>query len=307
MLRIEAGAPLEGVVEVWNTVWPTRPVDLAELRHEIDDFEPEQQPTNFGAWENGTLVGVLRRYRDLGAFHPQRWVFECAVIPAHRGMGVGTALYDHVLEDTLPRGIIQIMGMVQEDDEGALSFVEKRGYKEVKRDFFSCLQVQDFDDKAWQNNESGCEIVSLQSVFNEETLKALHQTFETIRVDIPRAAPPTPLSYEFYRDKVLGDPAFRPDLSRVAFCNRTLAGFSTVFDGASENTAFQGLTGVRREFRGKGLATQLKRAVVLACKSAGLTELHTDNDTRNAPILAINQKFGFARGVATITVAKDLP
>jgi hypothetical protein len=48
----------------------------------------------------------------------------------------------------------------------------------------------------------------------------------------------------------------------------------------------------------------MKVALIRLATASGKTELHTDNDSGNAPMLAINQQLGFVRRTATISMVK---
>ena len=60
------------------------------------------------------------------------------------------------------------------------------------------------------------------------------------------------------------------------------------------------MTGVRRSARGRGIASVLKRAQISAAKAAGLRELRTTTAAANAPMLRVNEKLGYRRGVSWI-------
>ncbi|KPC92636.1 hypothetical protein ADL27_23995 [Streptomyces sp. NRRL F-6602] len=53
------------------------------------------------------------------------------------------------------------------------------------------------------------------------------------------------------------------------------------------------MTGTLREYRGRGLASLAKTATLHKARAAGLREAFTGNDAENAPMLAVNRKFGY--------------
>ncbi|MGH2400197.1 MAG: GNAT family N-acetyltransferase, partial [bacterium] len=83
------------------------------------------------------------------------------------------------------------------------------------------------------------------------------------------------------------------------------AGLSSLFKPKVGDWLTQGLTGVRRQFRGRHIATALKVKTVEYARDHGIREIRTWNEINNAPMLAINIKFGFVRQPAWITLAKD--
>ena len=64
---------------------------------------------------------------------------------------------------------------------------------------------------------------------------------------------------------------------------------STGEDGVAENQ----LTGVRRAWRGRGIATALKREQAWRAREAGLRSIETTNDDANDPMRAVNARLGF--------------
>lgn len=48
-----------------------------------------------------------------------------------------------------------------------------------------------------------------------------------------------------------------------------------------------------RDYRGRGLAQALKLQTVLLARRAGMRTIRTNNDSLNAPMLAVNRKLGY--------------
>jgi GNAT superfamily N-acetyltransferase len=68
---------------------------------------------------------------------------------------------------------------------------------------------------------------------------------------------------------------------------------------------YQGLTGVRREYRGKGVAMALKLKTIEYAQRHGYAVIKTWNESNNVGMLAINEKLGFVRQPAWVTFAKE--
>jgi GNAT superfamily N-acetyltransferase len=84
-------------------------------------------------------------------------------------------------------------------------------------------------------------------------------------------------------------------------------GVSNMFKSLEDPSfIWQGLTGVRREARGKGIAMALKLETVRYAKEAGLGHIKTWNDIRNRPMLRVNEALGFAKQPIWIVYQKDL-
>jgi GNAT superfamily N-acetyltransferase len=69
---------------------------------------------------------------------------------------------------------------------------------------------------------------------------------------------------------------------------------------ARPKVAAHDMTGVRRSWRGRGVARALKAAQIGWAKANGFEELHTRNDERNAPIRRLNAQLGYRPGIGRI-------
>ena len=58
---------------------------------------------------------------------------------------------------------------------------------------------------------------------------------------------------------------------------------------------YQGLTGVKRGFRRKGIALALKLRAIAYAKEIGKRVIVTNNDVSNQSMLALNQRLGYVR------------
>ena len=59
------------------------------------------------------------------------------------------------------------------------------------------------------------------------------------------------------------------------------------------NSAYNAFTGVERDYRGRGLAQALKLLAVRFAQHYGAAYIRTNNDSQNAPMLAVNRKLGY--------------
>jgi len=59
------------------------------------------------------------------------------------------------------------------------------------------------------------------------------------------------------------------------------------------NVAWHGMTAVARAWRGKGVASALKRATIAWAIANGIETLETANDEANAPMRAVNGRLGY--------------
>ncbi len=299
---------LSGIVDLWNIVRPNQQRTLDEAESDMDTLEPEFQTGFFVTELEDKIVGVAEIYRHPGMYHPHKFFGNIFVHPKHQKKGIGTALYQSTLEFLTALEAISFRSQIAESDAHSLQFATTRGFSESKRDFESLLTVNSFDFSrfAGLENVEGVEFHTAKELDSTVFRQALFDCFTATRADVPRSQAASPISLEFFQEQVLGDEYFLWDGTQIALDPKTdtILGFSGVYQGAREGWMDQWLTATRREARGRGIALALKLRVTKYALEQGYSTIRTDNDTRNAPMLAINDKLGFVRQPALISVVK---
>ncbi len=299
---------LGGIVELWNLVRPNQQRTLDEAESDIDTLEAQFQTTFFVTELEGRIVGVAEIYRHPGMYHPHKFFGNIFVHPEKQSQGIGSALYQQALEFLTALEAICFRSQVAESDAHSLQFATTRGFSEAKRDFESLLTVKSFDFSSFAGleNVEGVEFHTAKELDSTVFRQAFFDCFTATRADVPRSQAASPISFEFFQEQVLGDEYFLWAGTQIALDPKTdtILGFSGVYQAAREGWMDQWLTATRREARGRGIALALKLRVIKYALEQDYSTIRTDNDTRNAPMLAINDKLGFVRQPALISVVK---
>jgi mycothiol synthase len=299
---------LRQVVQIQNAVIPFQALSQAELEHDLTKLEENIRQIFIVAEENDVVVGAANYHRFAGSYHPNKFGIELWVQPQSQRRGIGSALYAALLEKLAPLKPISVSTHVRESDTRAMQFAQSRGFLEIKRDFESLLDITNFSSQPYQEKissleQNGVQLVSWAEADSLERRQELHQVFEIVRQDVPRAEPATPITFEFLNENVLSDTLNQA--SFYALENNKIIGFTGCYKGAKEGWVDQWLTATTREVRGRGIATALKIRQIETAQNLGFTTIRTDNDTRNTGMLAINDKFGFVRQPAVLVMKKE--
>ena len=125
--------------------------------------------------------------------------------------------------------------------------------------------------------------------------------------DVPTTDPITPWPFEVWRERVLNHPDFTPDGPLIAVQGGNWVGLTELYLPRPEapGTLHQGLTGVRRAWRGRGAAWALKLAAAERAKIQGWQSVRTGNHTVNREMLGINAGMGFVRGPARVVLVRE--
>jgi len=266
--------------------------------------------------EDGARVvgfGLVNHMR--WAFVPTKYRIDITVHPAHRGRGHGTALYDALIEKIRERDGKTVAAAAKESMAEGVRFLAKRGFREVKRDWESRLRVKGFDFARFATADArvakhGIRITTLADEMQRDSsaLQRASDLYEDCRMDIPSVDPPTRRTFEEFRRDDIDAPNALLDAFFVAIDkDGRYLGVSNMFRSLDDPTfLWQGITGVRRDARGKGIAMALKLRTVLYAIDRGVEHIKTWNDVHNRPMLSINEALGFAKQPAWVSYEKDL-
>ncbi len=263
----------------------------------------------------GGVVGFALVNHSRHSFVADTYWMDLGVVPHARGSGHGTALYEQVLEALRARGARRIRSGTKESMTDGLEFLLHRGFVEDKRDWESRLPLREFDFAGFAGARERVEAAGIRiSTLADELASdpdAAQKAYElsaAVHLDVPSVDAPTSVDYETWAQGHLEGPNHMPEAYFVAIDpeGRWLAMSNMEPSDEDKTFLWQGLTGVRREARGKGLAMALKLETVRFARARGVDHIKTWNDQSNRPMLRINEAMGFEKQPAWIQLHKEL-
>ena len=311
-VRAFTDADYDGWVAGTNRCYPEYPFTLAEVRHQDAVIDRTRYFwLRLVAEEDGKIVGGVHVHHRPGRFHPDRYAYDIWVVPEARRRGHGTSLYDTSIAILRERNAIAAGAGAKESMTDGVSFLRNRGWVEVKRDWESRLPVAAFDPVPFASAPERVASQGIRVTTYAEALardadaeRKLYELVDAVRGDVPATDPVSPETIEEWRPRWTGAPGFLPEATFVAIDpeGRWL-GVSSLERSLEDSTfLWQGLTGVRRDARGRGIAMALKLRTVDFAKAHGVDHIKTWNDQRNRPMLAINEAMGFVKQPAWIAL-----
>lgn len=147
-----------------------------------------------------------------------------------------------------------------------------------------------------------------EAKLDPDCYRKLHELwYEKIAYDVPWPDAYTPISFEDYMNRVVKGPNVLPEGCFIVKVDGRYAGLSWSQKFEKEpNVLWQTITGVLREYRGRGIAIALKLRVIDFAARNGYDVIKTWNSSVNDAMLGINRKLGFQRHVGWITFEKPL-
>jgi ribosomal protein S18 acetylase RimI-like enzyme len=198
---------------------------------------------------------------------------------------------------------------VRETDAPMLGFLARHGFVERDRMFESVLDLTRFEPDAFADAlrsaaSKQIRFVSLAEADTPGLRRRLHQLANALDADVPSTEALEPITYEQWTGGWLGAPHSRPDLIVVGLDGDEPVAVSSIIVTPSGD-AINYMSGVAAAYRGRGLGLAVKVEALRRAKAAGITEVLTENHTRNGPMLAINERLGYRRLPALIEFARQ--
>jgi mycothiol synthase len=245
------------------------------------------------AVEDGEVVGsgIADRSDTAGAgFVAPR------VLSGHRRKGVGSALLRALAEHCSGSlGLSTVVSGV--DDDGSLAFAERHGFVEVDREVEQVRAVG--DEPAPTGLPAGVEVIEASQ--RPDLWAACYETFgKEVLADFALYTP-LEISAEQWNTRWFGDPMF------LALHDDEVIGCAGLDrDTDRPERAENALTAVRRAWRGRGIASHLKRRTLHWAALNGVEEIYTWTQVGNAPMRSLNEDLGYVTTRNSITVSRTL-
>ncbi len=296
--------------DIENSVFTDDPYSAESNRQDDTNRPSHIKHQRLVAWLEGKAVAYGHYTQDIGQYHPQRFRLWVVVRPEYQRQGIGSKLWASLLEALQPHDPIGFISNTREDKNG-LAFLKANGFTEKMRTWENRIAVPEFDALPYAHLAAelelqGIQILNLEQVLSFENAKQkYYQLKQDTSLDVPRAYPATERGYDDFLKWNLESPKVLFKGTFLAVQNGELIGLSQLFKTDGEHLNI-GLTGVRREARGKHIALALKVACLEWAKTNGYPEIRTWNDSNNLPILALNTKLGFQQCPAWIECIKEL-
>ena len=283
---------LATIVEIVDAVTPNDPSSIEEIR-----------------WADSTYPGTTRLLAELGGrpvgvgtvgrmfVHPPEydglWA-TIAVLADARRQGAGTELLARISDRARAAGKGWLHIPVTEDHPDGIAFLEHRGFTEYERSKMVRLDLAGLAAPPI-GLPDGIRLTTLAE--RPDLVEGVRDVAVEVFPDIPGGEDPISVGdLEEFRARDVDRPGILHDAFMVALesaSGRVVGYASLILQPGSRSVAWHDMTGVRPDWRGRGLAGALKRATVGWAIANGLDALETGNDIDNAPMRAVNARLGF--------------
>jgi len=289
-----------GLIAMQNLIYPDHPLSLDSFRHHEKTRSSKIQHKHW-LWEkDGTFICSALYTQWEEVYHPHKFVIKIFVHPDHRDRGYGDFCYNFIMKKLEKIDPIKISAHVYESHAYSVDFLKNRGFKNTFIERESNLDLMVYDPKLYKEKldsvlQQGFRIITLAE-FRKEDERADYKAWgleRDVGPDMPWPDPITIPEFDIYKKTVLAHPKFNADSWFFILDGNRIIGLNNLWKNEIDKGINTGLTGVRREYRRKGVASALKHTSLSWAKANGYEWVRTDNVSINEGMLSINIRAGF--------------
>jgi GNAT superfamily N-acetyltransferase len=298
--------------------------DLGEAGRLLVDVYPHRanEPPS---WQRPALhekpqrwVAVQRTSGDLVAYaaiwkvEGEKYRFDVVVSRRHQRLGIGDHLFGVVVREARHVGAVTLQARAYADAVDALAFLARRHFLETMRmrGFVLQLATADMQTIASADIMLGADVTVHEvraSEFSDSgfwrSLADLHDAARQGWPDPDPGGPPTHSEPGALRS-MLSPPTNPPVGFFVASCGDRLVGYSLLTGSRATRQAQFAATGVRPDYRGRGIGTTLRARCLLAARAAGYSTVRSASG--NDALVRINERFGFTETYCEVRLVRRL-
>jgi GNAT superfamily N-acetyltransferase len=248
-----------------------------------------------GEHDLGTGLGI-------GGWHSPEGVARgsVAVVPDARRGGVGSSLLDALSQWASALGYVDLMGPVKETDDVSLAWAKRRGFVEIGRNSLLALDLTRAARPS-VDPPAGVEIASWAD--RPDAAQGMYGVAQEAYPDVPGEEDAEVAAFDEWLAMDMQGAGDRPEATFVAFANGEVVAYAKLsLSLARPTVAMHDMTGVRRDWRGRGIARALKAAEIAWALDNGYERLETQNEERNEPIRRLNERYGYVIEPGSVTV-----
>jgi len=281
----------------------------------LADLSPTQQatPVRWVAEQDGVAVG-FGGYEPIGEEFVDRrkCQLHLFVSPQYRGRGIASKLYDQVAKALSETEVILLRVWARQDLAESLRFLTARGYVEQMRTFHSSLDTSAFelsrlDRYLLRLQKYGYGFKSFKDLTTDPGRnRKTYDLYCDVMLDIPSPEPRQIMSFEDYERKMLKTPEFF-SAHFLALHHGQYVGLCILLPhGRARHELYADTLGVRRAYRGRGIAQALSHSGIEYAKSHGYSLISADSFVENQRIIALLENLGFSNRSVWTLFSKSL-
>jgi GNAT superfamily N-acetyltransferase len=283
-------------------VFPHMPVSSRRIRHRMTTADPTEAVRHVAALDADRLIGWSRSLIDIRAGTTGQGHILVVVAPPWRNRGIGSALLADAERHLSMLGVRAIRANALDSDD-IRRFCANRGWHPTAWTRYLSLDLFPLVGTPPPAVPNGVQVLPAWVM---EDLRPLYEVHAEATMDEPREDRPRDLSYLGWLEEVWHATDHDPSSGTVAVVGGKVVSFSLYTIDRSSARIWSTMTGTRRGYRGRGLATLVKAVALHRAAERGFRTAWAAGDADNAPMAAVNQHLGYHLAATQVTVIRHL-
>jgi GNAT superfamily N-acetyltransferase len=290
----------EAVCTLLNAVHPDRVMSADGQRHALRMHTQRMSASWFAATEDGAIVAWAAVGLDADTSEPGVAWMAIATHPDARRRGHGAALYAEA--EARARGLgAQRLTTSTRDDDATIRFARAREWTQTSEQRVSAVDPRSVGRPA---PTEGVALAPFSDFAGDP--RPLYEVDIAASKDMPPDSSFDNVSFDDWIAQWWTHPDIDLDVSAAALVDGRTVAISMMRVDRATGRAQNDITSTLREFRGRGLATLVKRETLRRAASAGATIVLTENDATNAGMLRVNERLGYKPYLRRLSWVKHL-
>jgi GNAT superfamily N-acetyltransferase len=294
---------------------PDDPRDPEMLRFWWTLRSSNEATTRLVAMRDGAAVAFLAAGHELWENVPERFGWHRVTIhPDLWSERNYSAMISRAEAWLKSEGVATAVIRIREDFKDDLEVAGRAGYREVRRQRFSELDLVALRGQllaaATQNRkrmqEQGVQLLTLSDDKDPDLMPKLHEMMIEAEQDIPVSVPIRKQPFDEWKRATFDNPGTREDRFWIAREGDAIVGMSVIDFPPTRGLPWTSFTATSKNVRGRGIARALKYETIAQAIDLGYKRVRTANDGVNEPILHINREMGYRLVVPLIELHRSL-
>lgn len=286
-IRISTDSDAQGIVDLRRGEYPYAVTNARVVLHHWAHERPAEKPLRLVAEQAGEIVAVARAAFNTWTSIEGATNLGLLVRRDQRGQGIGTALYDRLMDHLVSNGATRVEGWGDGGDVVG-GFLGRRGFEPRHELRYSHLDLRN-PLPPMPSGSGDARAVSFAQTTAEEVFSVDSESIQ----DEPGDTPADDVSFDEWYDEVWINPATDHQASTLVYADGKPAAYTIVEVDPQTQRCWSGGTGSLRAYRGRGLAKIAKSVGLRRAAELGVLDAYTTNDEINAPMLAVNVWLGY--------------
>jgi len=295
-----------------NIIWPERPRTPEAWAEADRNRSPKFKVQRWVAIEDNRVVGFASYGQSGGDYHPQRFYINVEIRPEYQRRGIGSALYDQVMEGLQVFDPRVLRADAFTNLPQGFSFLQERGFYEAFRETPVHLDVTAFDPGPYAGleaelNAQGIVLKTLRELESDPGHdRKIYDLYWQVDQDVPHEEAQIEKTDFDEWMTWLNDPSVLQDAYVIAVVGDEYIGLRELGKYQDSDVLLGGLMGVRRDYRNRGIGLAMQLRGIAYAREHGYRLIKDCTAIQNAPMQALFNRLGYARDPEWQQCQKDI-